>query len=295
MLMRNFFGPNDEDRDVPKYDPRKHENNTIPEGVIDGSLSVAEVFPDYLVGGIDDIPQELIMRIFKSRSSTLPAWGVSILPHVGFEDHRRRITDYGLELQRQMRDDGYSEDISRWARLWMFTRFQDRCKLNQEKYSAASGKVPALLRHELEASVKGEASPVTLLAIKSFRGMDSIELGRVTVPAMRQGVVQEMDMAISQAINLTGGETCEPDIEFCIAESRATSDGKFVNLVTVKERMAVLPDGTIVAKRSTFVVETDKEISLDDVASLFDGSDTSQLPAVALSVICYAYSKTKTQ
>lgn len=292
--MRKFFGPNDQGRGDHSYDPSKNEHNTIHDGVIDGSLSGAEMFPEYAVGGIDDIPPELLMGIFRNKSSKLSAWGVSILPHIGLEDHRRRINDYGRDLYRQMREDGYSDDTSRWARAWMFTRFQDRCKLNQEKFSAASGKVPELLHDELEASVRGEASPVTLLAIKSFRGMDSIELGRVTLPAIRQEVVQDMDMGVAQAIDMMGGETCEPDIEFNIAESRSTSDGKFVNLITVKERMALLPDGTIVAKRSTFVVETNKEISLDDVTSLFDGSDTDHLPSVALSVICYAYSKTNT-
>lgn len=295
ILMRKIFGTNDQGHSGHNHDLSLNGNNNIHEGIINGTLSAKDVFPDYASGDLDEMPEGLIDGILKNKRSKLSEWGVSILPHVGFEDHRKRINEYGLELQRQMQEIGYSEDTTRWARVWMFTRFQDRCKLNHDKYSAATGEVPQLLHHELGASIKGEASPVTLLAIKSFRGMDSIELGRVTLPATRKEVVQDMDAAIKQAIDLTGGEACEPGTEFSIAETRQTSDGKFVYLITAKERMAILADGTIVAKRYTCVVETASEINPDEVARLFDDSDSDQLPPAALSVICYAYSKPKTQ
>ena len=289
--MRKFFDANSQGGNALNYTPRNQGHNDINQGVVDGSLELEDVFPECFDNGINEMPEDLFERISQSKSGSLSEWGVSVLPHRDYDPKLRLINAYSRRLENHMQDNGYARQTAPLACIWMFNRFRDRCSLNLENYNSANGSVPRYFQGELDLAFKAKASQVSLLTIRSFKKMPSIELGRVTIPEFRQEVVQDMNEAIDQTIGIMDGQPCKPDVEYDVVKSERTSDMKSVTLILAKQRIAILPDGTIIAKRFTFVIESDQEIAPKNVEKLFTEPDADALPPVALSVICYAYNK----
>jgi len=139
--------------------------------------------------------------------------------------------------------------------------------LNYEEYETLFG--PDEL-DMIERARFGFASPAELILVRELLQMKSIELACLTHPYGKNidPLLAEMRMSVWYAVDLYGGEYYDdPEPIFKVKESlndtpKIADLSKGV-LMTRKRTIGVLPDGTLIKERSSFVLRTDPASSFD--------------------------------
>ncbi|GEM_PF-1824531 len=128
----------------------------------------------------------------------------------------------------------------------------------------------------LIAAMSGISNPNDLLVLREKLDMPSIELARLTHPyGTHMETLEDMRQAVDFAIEANGGRIIRDDsmTTFGVDGGHIQDKGENIELGFLMKRKRVrgiLPDGTVIIERSTFVLRVDKESPLDqDVAQLF--------------------------
>lgn len=170
-------------------------------------------------------------------------------------------------------------------------RFYGRAEANEENYTTSLRTKEDYANNKVvqEIIARGElgfASPTELLVLRELLGIRSVELACVTHPyGERMDMLEEMRDVVAQHVTLCGGEyNPDPSTRFRVKEviGLAEGDKSFSNglLMTRKRTLAMLPDGTTIRERSSFVLRTDEQ-------SLINKEDIEALKNVDLSHLDY--------
>lgn len=137
----------------------------------------------------------------------------------------------------------------------------------------------------LMAAIEGMSNPNDLLKLLTTLDMPSIELARLTHSyGQHMETLGDMRQAIDFAIENNGGRIIEDDsmTTYGVDGGHIRDKGENIEIGFLMKRKRVrgiLPDGTVVIERSTFVLRVDKESPLDqDIARQFRGIKIDKNP-----------------
>ena len=199
-----------------------------------------------------------------------------------------------LELARELQELTYRNipddvpiELIDYVHTTFAARFHSRAEANEENYMTALVSKDAFASDEsilsmFERGELGQASPSELLKIRELRGIRSVELACLTHPyGERITQLPEMREVVSKHVELLGGSYYEdPTTRYRVKEFVGQSRGSNVFeegvLMTRKRTLGLMPDGTIIRERSSFVLR------LDD-ASPFSAEEISKMKAVDTS------------
>jgi hypothetical protein len=171
-------------------------------------------------------------------------------------------------------------DVRKFVSQHFMSRFFQRQNRNSKSFSDRGSIVIDNLDeqyHEiLCAAIDGSSNPNDLLKLREKLDMPSIELARLTHPyGTHMETLDEMRQAIDFAIESNGGELIDDDsmTTYGVDGGHIRDKGENIELGFLMKRKRVrgiLPDGTVIIERSTFVLRVDKESRLDqDIARQF--------------------------
>lgn len=172
------------------------------------------------------------------------------------------------------------EDVKEFVLIHFMSRFFQRQARNNKSYSDRRSTVIEDLdqrHHEiLCAALVGTSNPNDLLILRKKLDMPSIELARLTHPyGTHMETLGEMRQAIDFAIINNGGDLNDDDqmTKYDVDGSHIHDIGENIEvgfLMKRKRVRGILPDGTEIIERSTFVLRVDKESRLNqDIAQQF--------------------------
>ena len=149
-------------------------------------------------------------------------------------------------------------------------RVENRESKNRDSYAFRgnyNAQVPVEHLDILMRSLDGSASPAELLYMRDILRMPSVELGSLTHPYGQRlyPYIDEMRLACKQAIVMHGGAVELPQdaqlmhtkYEVKSADNMQDSEKAQALHMTRKRTLGVLPDGTYVVERSSFIVLID--------------------------------------
>ena len=169
------------------------------------------------------------------------------------------------------------------------SRFHARAEANEENYMTALNAPndvfsPEMIEMFTRAEL-GHASPAELLLTRQLKGIRSVELACLTHPYGKriEEYLEEMREAVQSQVEYMGGEYYdEPRTRYRVKEIIGYEKGeaKFDKgvLMTRKRALGMMPDGTIIRERSSFVLRLDAAVPLTDrEREALKGVDLSQL------------------
>ena len=176
------------------------------------------------------------------------------------------------ELQ-QMLDANEAENIPaevvEYIKNTFEARFNGRSVANYENYFSALHSREefaddGLLQEAIDRAEVGQATPAELMIIRSVLGIRSVELACLTHPygTRLRPHLETMRNHVMKNVELMGGEYFqEPETRYrvkaCVGEFGVQGDCSKGLLMTRKRTLGVLPDGTVIRERSSFVLRTD--------------------------------------
>jgi hypothetical protein len=208
-------------------------------------------------------------------------FGATPLDHpAAYQQQREVQTELQLLVDTQIPED-IPPIIAEYIKDTFAARFQGRSTANQENYlSALHHKNDFADEPELQALFArgelGHASPAEVLIMRQVLGIRSAELACLTHPyGKRIEELAVMRQAVQQNVELLGGVYYdEPPTRYRAKALVGTlsREGDCSNgvLMTRKRTLGVMPDGTIIKERSSFVLRTDSlsAVAPSDVARL---------------------------
>lgn len=253
-----------------------------------------EVFPDELLPAID------LRLLAHNTYSTSLDWGAT--PLNTYHDprlisHQEQVRD---ELEKRSLDVppevGYiPPEIQQYVAQNFMSRFNGRTMANIDNFSRRLR--PNLVEFDIEdrmvlaKAMWGQANPAELLHVRCVFGMASVELGCLSHPygvLTDQDKLDDMRGSVKEAILMFGGELAVREMDaaqgnfedleegldgrdvFAVKQADNTYYGgdhihhlQKVVLVTRKRNLGLLPDGSIVRERSSFIVRVDEESGFD--------------------------------
>lgn len=148
-------------------------------------------------------------------------------------------------------------------------RFNGRSIANYENYFSALHNREefaddVLLQEAIDRAEVGHATPAELMIIRNVLGIRSIELACLTHPygSRLRPHLNTMRSHVKKNVELLGGEYFEePETRYrvkaCVGEFGVQGDCSKGLLMTRKRTLGVMPDGTVIRERSSFVLRTD--------------------------------------
>jgi hypothetical protein len=170
------------------------------------------------------------------------------------------------------------EDIQEYVNSSFVPRFTNRLMANYDNfrqrlvtnYDDFSEEDQDYLADLEERALRGKASPAELIYFRQITGIASIELGCLTHPYGNSiELLNDMRMSVSEASKMLNGELLDspqvlavkqPDNVYMKDREPFVKDSI---LMTRKQDLAVLPDGSIVRERSSFVLRIDEASDFD--------------------------------
>lgn len=154
-------------------------------------------------------------------------------------------------------------------------RFDNRGEANDENFVTSlmydrQDELAPEINAMVEKAKKGHASPAELLLVREAMGIRSVELACLTHPyGTNIEILDDMRAAVDLAILATGGKVFDDQSErYAVKEAMGgspdTFDTRLGFLMTRKRKIGILPDGTEVRERSSFIIRTDEKSYLPD-------------------------------
>lgn len=230
--------------------------------------------------------------------------GSDTLPEPGnyFDQYEHAKLAEDLLAKHLLREGVAADDVV-WVTQEILSRFTARIEQNNEAvmHRDMTHDADPYLHSIVRLANSGKATPSELLEIRQIWDMKSIELGRVSAPSInaREEHVHEMLETISAVLRpedlLDEPEEYEIDWrEYGGADKK--SYAKF-GVMTVAKKIGKMPDGTIIARRSSYAVVLPKERlsatlpSADELAVALLGDSATDLFSEQLAVTLFAYNK----
>lgn len=251
---------------------------------------------------------------FDSRQSKYATWapsapyscniGSDILPEPGsYSDqyeHAKLAEDI---LAQHLLREGVSPDDVVWVTQEILSRFTARIEQNNEAvmHRDMTHDTDPYLQRIVRLANSGKALPLELLQIRKIWDMKSIELGRVSAPAInaREEHVHEMLETISAVLRPEDllDEPEEYEIDWRIyGGSDKQSYAKF-GVMTVAKKIGVMADGTIIARRSSYAVVLPAETlkanlpTTEELSAMLLGDLQTGVFSEQLAITVFAYNK----
>ena len=205
-------------------------------------------------------------------------WGATPLFFTGdqmvvFEALKKRIHDSVPEST--------PDDVKQFVLQHFMSRFFERQDRNAKSFHDRD---PNLVLEDLDElsqeavidAVFGASNPNDLLKTRENLVMPSIELGRLTHPfGTHMETLEEMRQAVDFAIENNDGDLINDDTmtTYGVDGGHIRDKGDNIELGFLMKRKrirGILPDGTVIIERSTFVLRVDDKSPLDqDIAQQF--------------------------
>jgi len=179
-----------------------------------------------------------------------------------------------LKLSTEDITPGIPSEITQKIPAIFERRFDARAIANEENFLTAlmyddMDSFDPRIIEMIDRGRTGHASPAELLLIRSVMGIRSIELGCLTHPYGKniKEYLDGMREAVETGVDILGGEMFdEPDVQYSAKEWILDKDNvnKGVGiLMTRKRTIGMLPDGTMIRERSSFILRTDSRSGFD--------------------------------
>ena len=171
--------------------------------------------------------------------------------------------------------DDIDMEIIDYVHTTFAARFHGRGEANEENYMTALNPSEAVFSPEIIEMFKrgelGVASPAELLLTRGLKGIRSVELACLTHPYGEriEELLEVMRVAVQEQVEFMGGSYYEePETRYRVKEIIGYEKGeeKFDKgvLMTRKRTLGLMPDGTIIRERSSFVLRLDDTMPLTD-------------------------------
>lgn len=248
--------------------PPSEDPNTSPEAK---AIDLAAFFDE----------AELLQR------GTPLTWGATPLDRMNTLQQQLELVVTLQELTyRDIPDDVDMETVN-YVHTTFTSRFHGRAEANEENYMTALNASDDTFSPEVLSMFKrgeqGHASPAELLLTRQLKGIRSVELACLTHPYGKRidELLEKMRETVRSQVESMGGSYYEnPETRYRVKEIIGYEKGKeeFDKgvLMTRKRTLGIMPDGTIIRERSSFVLR------LDDVMPL-TATERKDLRGVDLS------------
>jgi len=183
-------------------------------------------------------------------------------------------------------------------------RFDARGEANDENFVTSlmyerQDELDPVIRDMVDKAKTGHASPAELLLVREAMGIRSVELACLTHPyGTNIEILDDMRTAVELAILSVGGKVFdEPEVRYAVKESIGETPTEYDThlglLMTRKRIIGVLPDGTHIRERSSFILRTDDKIDLPEevkqVLAAISAEDTDWREKAGSSEALLAY------
>lgn len=213
-------------------------------------------------GELFDSPTNFLTYIAQLPKGEAETYGATPL-------NRPRTLEDQLELELTLRrrtyeiPKGISVELADQIQQTFAARFHSRGEANDENYqtSLSDGSDYLHILGVAELFEKGElgtASPAELLVIRKLKGIRSVELACLTHPYQIDGTLEEMRGAVKKSVEDLGGTYNEnPEKIYKVKDVfKDRETGKVLGyLMTRKRVLGLMPDGTEIRERSSFVLQ----------------------------------------
>lgn len=220
-------------------------------------------------------PDQVFLASSKLPHGAPDTYGATPLDRVTTLHDQIKLADELRELTYRDVPDDIPLHILDYVHTTFSERFHSRAEANEENYLTALHTKQEFandpwLAMMITKGEKGEASPSELLAVRACLGIRSIELACLTHPYGKKidPVLSEMRSAVKQHVELMGGAYfAEPETRYRVKAFVPDEEGNdnFAHglLMTRKRTLGVLPDGTMIRERYSFVLRTDDLAVID--------------------------------
>jgi len=202
-------------------------------------------------------------------------WGATPLDRMStLQQQLELVIDLQEFTYRHIPDDIDMEIID-FVHTTFAARFHGRAEANEENYMTSLNATDAVFSPEIiEMFIRGEhghALPAELLLIRELKGIRSVELACLTHPygTRIEEYLEVMRKSVKDQVEFMGGSYYdEPETRYRVKEiiGYAKGEEKFDKgvLMTRKRTLGVMPDGTIIRERSSFVLRLDDIMPVTD-------------------------------
>jgi hypothetical protein len=202
-------------------------------------------------------------------------WGATPLDRMStLQQQLKLVIDLQEFTYRDIPDDVDMEIID-FVHTTFAARFHGRAEANEENYMTSLNATDAVFSPKIiEMFIRGEhghALPAELLLTRELKGIRSVELACLTHPygTRIEEYLEKMRESVKDQVEFMGGSYYdEPETRYRVKEIIGYSKGeeKFDKgvLMTRKRTMGMMPDGTVIRERSSFVLRLDDSMPVTD-------------------------------
>jgi hypothetical protein len=206
-----------------------------------------------------------------------------------------RVSTLGqqLDLAKELQQHTYRDipedvplEIIDYVHTTFIARFHSRAEANEENYVTSLNTDAVFSPEILDMFYRAEcgiATPAELIVTRELKGIRSVELACLTHPYGKrvENVLPEMRDSVKQHVEYLGGTYFEdPETRYRVKEIIGHPKGQEEfdkgMLMTRKRTIGIMPDGTVIRERSSFVVRLDEN-------TMFNEDDIKALESVDLS------------
>lgn len=202
-------------------------------------------------------------------------WGATPLDRMStLQQQLKLVIDLQEFTYRDIPDDIDMEIID-FVHTTFAARFHGRAEANEENYMTSLNATDAVFSPEvIEMFIRaehGHALPAELLLTRELKGIRSVELACLTHPYGKRinEHLEVMRNSVKEQVEFMGGSYYdEPETRYRVKEiiGYDKDEEKFDKglLMTRKRTMGMMPDGTIIRERSSFVLRLDDAMPITD-------------------------------
>lgn len=237
---------------------------------------------------VSDSYAEMVHNAEQAPKGRLDTYGATPLDHQLAFEQQCELLDSMKPLVEADIPDGTPDKIAEYVKDTFEARFHKRGTANFENFiTALNTDIPEELKPAIEKARMGHASPAEILLVRDAMGIRSAELACLTHPyGKRIEHLDEMRDAVRYSVELMGGiYDDKPTSRFRVKgtvgavydDISQISDGFFM---TRKRTVGVMPDGTIIRERTSFVLRTEYDgipfVDLSEASKLDPRTETWQ-------------------
>lgn len=212
-------------------------------------------------------------EVGKFQRSDPLTWGATPLDRVSTLHQQLDLVVSLQELTYRDIPDDVDMEMIDFVHTTFASRFHGRGEANEENYMTALNPCDVIFSPSIIEMFKhgenGHASPAELLLTRQLKGIRSVELACLTHPYGKriEELLEEMREAVQVQVEFMGGSYYEePETRYRVKEIIGYEKGKEKLdkgvLMTRKRTLGIMPDGTIIKERSSFVLRLDEATPL---------------------------------
>jgi len=214
-------------------------------------------------------PLELLEKVSAIPRGEPETYGATPLDHSAAYIQQRELLEALLKLVNTDVDESIPHGIREYMRGTFVMRFQGRADANHEKFLSALHPVESFAHNPIaydmiQRAVPGHSSPAELILVREMLDMPGIEVGCVSIPyGKRIEEVAVMRRVVRDSIELLGGyhiDNPEPRYRIkglVVDETMSSATDAQAFLMTRKQDVGIMPDGTIIRERTSFILRGD--------------------------------------